>query len=76
MNVLVFVFVEMGEEGGEKKNLPPIPMTPTFFPGPQPFCFRGLYVVTPPHSIGAAISLGIASGIWKTKCELPLQYLA
>lgn len=65
MNVsFCFVFVEMGEEGGGKeRNLPPIPMTPTFFPGPQPFCFSGLYVVTPPHSIGAAISLGIASGI-------------
>lgn len=46
---------------------PPMPMMPTFFPGPQPFLVRGEYKVIPPQSMGPA-SAGVRPwGILMTK---------
>ena len=42
---------------------------PTFLPGPHPFFFKGEKTVIPPQSIGAASSDGMASGIFKMKCD-------
>src|SRR5947209_30066 len=42
-------------------------------PGPAPFTCNGEKAVTPPQSIGAAMSLGSASGILKTKWLGPRQ---
>ncbi|KAH3659045.1 hypothetical protein OGATHE_006771 [Ogataea polymorpha] len=46
---------------------PPIPMTATFLPGPQPLSTSGEYVVVPAQSIGATSSVFKASGIGNTK---------
>merc|ERR1712000_470306 len=42
---------------------PPTPTMPTVFPGPQPLTLRGVYMVMPPHIIGAACSLGRPSDL-------------
>ena len=45
---------------------PPMPITPTREPWTA--CVRnGVYTVMPPHSKGAAVSLGKRAGILKTK---------
>ena len=44
-----------------------IPRMATFLPGPVCARTRGLYVVKPAHIIGAAISLGMLSGILNVK---------
>lgn len=41
---------------------PPIPMTPTFLPGPQPWRLRGAKTVTPAHINGAASAESRCSG--------------
>jgi hypothetical protein len=43
------------------------PTTAIFFPGPQPSLVNGLYTVMPAHSIGAASSSGMFSGILNVK---------
>jgi hypothetical protein len=44
----------------------PTPTIPTLLPGPHPLFFNGLYIVIPPHNIGAASSPGKPSGILNT----------
>ncbi len=43
-------------------------MTPTFFPGPAPFSFKGEKTVRPAQNIEAACRDSMASGMGKTNC--------